>query len=96
MTSEKIYKKVQQTRLFSDAQKIDILAKLPQASAADVAKLEAGIDVFDAEYAKIMKRRGDEIAATVNDALKDLSLEELRDNRGSVNEILTGLAVLTS
>ena len=50
MSDLKIRKKIRNTRLFSDSQKIDLLVNLEEASLEDKKKLESGIDMFDREY----------------------------------------------
>lgn len=87
-------KKIQDTKLFSDAQKVDLLVKLQDASEEDKMKLEAGIDIFDAEYAKAVAKHSAQIRSILGHAVKDMSEEERNENQVAIDEIKLGLAFL--
>jgi hypothetical protein len=95
MTSKWIHNKIQKTRLFSDAQKVELLVELEHASEADVQKLEAGIDAFDAAYAKAVAKHGAQIHSVLGHAVKDMDEEEKKKNSEAIEEIKLGLAFLT-
>ena len=88
-------KKIQKTRLFSDAQKVAIFSMLDDASEADKKKLEAGIDVFDREYATSVKKHAAQIQSILGHAIKDMTEEERKLNQDAIDEIKLGLAFLT-
>jgi len=94
MTLANLSKKIQQTRLFSDAQKVDLLVKLNEASAEDVKKLEAGIDVFDREYKEAIDKRSKEILELLASLLKDMSAEEKKKHQEAIDEMVMGMALL--
>lgn len=87
-------KKIQKTRLFSDPQKVDLLVKLEEASEADKRKLEAGIDTFDREYERAVKKHSAQIQSILGHAVKDMSEEERKANQDAIDEIKLGLAFL--
>jgi len=89
-------KKIQVTRLFSDPQKVDLLVALEEASEADKKKLEAGIDAFDREYERSVKKHSAQIQSIIGHAVKDMSEEERKRNQDAIDEIKLGLAFLTS
>lgn len=95
MTSKQmIHKKIQATRLFSDAQKVDLLVHLADASEEDVHKLEEGIDAFDREYKASMEKRGEEILELLTSLTKDMSDDELKKNQDTIDDIVMGAAIL--
>lgn len=96
MTSKWIAKKIQKTKLFSDSQKVDIFVALEGASEADKQKLEAGIDAFDREYERSVKKHSAQIQSIIGHAVKDMSEEERKQNQDAIDEIKLGLAFLTS
>lgn len=87
-------KKIQNTRLFSDAQKVKLLVILDDAGKEDVAKLEEGIDTFDREYAKVVVKRGQEIRALLTTIMKDMPEEERKKNQDAIDEMAMGLSLL--
>lgn len=92
---QSLSKKIQATRLFSDPQKVDLLVKLEDASLADKKKLEAGIDVFDREYAKTVAKHTAQIQSVLGHAVKDMTEEEKKQNEDAIEQIKLGLAFLT-
>lgn len=92
---QNLCKKIQATRFFSDAQKVDLLVALNDASEADKKKLEAGIDVFDREYEKSVKKHSAQIQSILGHAVKDMTEEERKLNQDAIDEIKLGLAFLT-
>lgn len=93
-TLAKLSKKIQNTRLFSEAQKVDLLVKLNEASAEDIRKLEAGIDVFDREYKEAIEKRSREILELLGELLKGKSSEEKKKYQDAVDEMVMGMALL--
>lgn len=89
-----IHKKIQQTRLFSDAQKVNLLVQLTDASKEDKQKLEEGIDAFDREYKAAMERRGEEVLELLTTIMKDMPEEERKKNQDTIDEIVMGTALL--
>ncbi len=89
-----IHKKIQQTRLFSDAQKVNLLVQLADASEDDTRKLEEGIDAFDCEYKDTMEKRGEEILALLTTIMKDMPEDEKKKNQDVIDEIVMGAAIL--
>lgn len=87
-------KKIRDTRLFSDPQKVEILAMLEEASAEDKQKLEAGIDLFDREYEKAVKKHTAQIESILGHAIQDMSEEERKLNQDAIDELKLGLALL--
>jgi len=96
MTSKWIAKKIRDTKLFSDSQKVDLLVALEEASEADKNKLEAGIDAFDREYARAVKKHSAQIQSIIGHAVKDMTEEERKLNQDAIDEIKLGLAFLAS
>ena len=95
MTSKSmIHKKIQATRLFSDAQKVQLLVQLADASQEDKQKLEEGIDAFDREYTDTMGKRGEEILELLTTIMKDMPEEERKKNQDTIDEIVMGTAIL--
>lgn len=94
MNLKGISQKIQHTRLFSDAQKVQLLAMLPEASEEDIAKLEQGIDAFDREYALTIDKNTKKMARLLADMFKDSPDEEKKRYAGAVDEISMGLALL--
>lgn len=95
MTSKWIREKIKNTRLFSDAQKVELLVALDDASPAEVKKLEAGIDTFEREYAKTVKKHTAQIRSILGHAVKGMSKEEKQMNQDAIDEIQIGLSLLT-
>lgn len=91
-----IHKKIQQTRLFSDAQKVRLLVQLADASKEDKQKLEEGIDAFDREYKTSMEKRGEEILERLSDFVKDMPEEDRKKNQDTIDDIVMGTAILQS
>lgn len=89
-----IHKKIQATRLFSDAQKVQLLVQLADASEEDKKKLEEGIDAFDREYKDAMGKRGEEILELLTTIMKDMPEEERKKNQDTIDEIVMGTAIL--
>ncbi|MEK7533520.1 MAG: hypothetical protein AAB542_03740 [Patescibacteria group bacterium] len=97
MTSKQmIHKKIQQTRLFSDAQKVSLLVQLADASEEDKRKLEEGIDAFDREYKATMEKRGEEVLELLTTIMKDMPEEERKKNQDTIDDIVMGTAILQS
>lgn len=92
---QSLCKKIQKTRLFSDPQKVDLLVALEDASEADKQKLEAGIDAFDREYARSVKKHSAQIQSIIGHAVKDMTEEERKLNQDAIDEIKLGLAFLS-
>lgn len=87
-------KKIRDTRLFSDPQKIELLTLLEESSAEDKKKLEAGIDTFDREYAKAVTKHTAQIQSVLGHAIKDMDPEEREANQDAIDEIKLGLSLL--
>lgn len=87
-------KKIQDTRLFSDAQKVELYVQMESANAEDKKKLEEGIDAFDTEYAKAVAKHTAQIQSVLGHAVKDMSEEEKELNSEAINTIKLGLAFL--
>lgn len=96
MNLKQVRKKIQQTRLFSDAQKVELLVRLDDASETDQKKLEAGIDVFDREYEKRMAKRKEEMHALLGEMVETMTDDEAKANQESIAEMVVGLGLLTS
>lgn len=86
--------KIQKTRLFSDAQKVELLVKLEDASEEDQKKLEAGIDVFDREYSKRMAKRKKEMQALLGEMVERMTEEEAKLNQDAIAEMVVGVNLL--
>lgn len=91
-----LIKKIHDTRLFSDPQKVELLAMLEEASEADKRKLEAGIDAFDREYKKAVTKHTAQIKSILGHAVKDMTPEERKLNQDALDEIKLGLAFLNA
>jgi len=87
-------KKIKDTRLFSDPQKVELLSLLEDSSAEDKKKLEAGIDAFDREYAKAVSKHTAQIQSVLGHALKDMTEEERKHNQDAIDELKMGLTLL--
>jgi hypothetical protein len=91
-----LVKKLQATKLFSDAQKVEIFALLEDASAEDKKKLEEGIDAFDMAYAKAVTKHTAQIQSVLGHMENDMTVEEREQNQDAIDQIKLGLAVLQS
>ncbi len=96
MNDSKISKKIQATKLFSDAQKVDVLVALADASEADKAKLEAGIDAFDEQYEKTIAKHTQQIKSILGHALKDAMPEDKKAQEEALQVVTTGLGLLSA
>jgi len=94
MNLKAVSHKLKNTRLFSEAQKVELFALLPDASEEDVRKLEAGIDVFDAKYAASIQQHSKGIMDALSTIMKDMPQEQRDVFRDDVDEIAMGLALL--
>jgi hypothetical protein len=94
MISNQIYKKIQQTKLFSDSQKVELLVKLVDATEADRTKLEAGIDAFDARYAQAVATGTQKVKSVLGHVLKDMNPEDKAENQDALDQLSLGLAFL--
>ncbi len=88
-------RKIRDTRLFSDPQKVELLVILEEASAEDKKKLEAGIDAFDREYKAAVVKHTAQIRSLLGHALKDMTEEERKLNQDAIDELKMGLTLLT-
>ncbi len=95
-TDATIRKKIKETRLFSDSQKVELLVVLPDASDEDKTKLLAGIEAFDTDYARAVKQGTQKIKSVLGHATKDMTDEEkiAFDQDLVVNVGLRNIAVL--
>ncbi|MBI5620563.1 hypothetical protein HY949_02175 [Candidatus Gottesmanbacteria bacterium] len=89
-------KKVQETKLFTDKEKIDILADFDAITAGDRMKLEEIIDEYDAKY----KAATGTFASHINEELdrieKDAGPQDADRIRASTAKIRTGLTDVLS
>ncbi len=92
---QNLCKKIQATKLFSDAQKVDLLVAVNEASAEDKQKLEEGIDAFDAAYATAVAKHSAQIQSLLGHVVKDMSEEAKVLNQDAIEEIKLGLAFLS-
>ena len=91
---QNLSKKTQATRLFSDAQKVDLLVALPEASEEDKMKLEEGIDTFDREYKKAITKRSHEIRSLVSQAVNNMDDSDKAKSKDALDELELGFALL--
>lgn len=96
MISKAVYKKLKQTKLFSDAQKTELFALLPDASEEDIRKLEAGIDAFDSRFQDAVQAGSSRIQDILAEAASGMTDEEWEDNQEAVDQVALGFALLTS
>ena len=96
MSDLKIRKKIRNTRLFSDSQKIDLLVNLEEASLEDKKKLESGIDMFDREYKISMEKHAQQVRSLLGHAVKDMTPLEKKKHQDALDEIDFGLALLAA
>lgn len=89
-----ICKKIQETRLFSDTRKIELLVRLSDSSEAEKQALEEGIDAFDAEYKAAVEKHTQQIQSLLGHVLKDMTPEERKKSQDALDEINFGLALL--
>ena len=94
MRLKEVSQKLKKTRLFSDAQKVQLFALLSEASEEDLSKLEAGIDVFDAQYASSIAKHSKEIMRALITIMKDMPEEERGRFQDEIDDITMGLALL--
>lgn len=92
----KVHKKLSETKLFSDAQKVELFAMLPDAPQDDLRKLEAGIDAFDRQYRRMIAKRTKQIQDLLVQAVSEMSPEERDKNQEGIDELNLGLVVLAS
>ena len=95
MNLKEVSQKLKNTRLFSEAQKVELFALLPEASEEDIRKLEAGIDAFDAQYASSIKKHSQEVMDALTTIMKNIPENERQQYQDEVDEIAMGLALLT-
>ncbi len=74
---------------------MELLTLLEESSEADKKKLEAGIDAFDREYEKAVKKHTAQVQSVLGHALKDMSPDEREANQDAIDEIKLGLSLLT-
>lgn len=96
MSDLTIYKKIQNTKLFSDAQKVALLVAIVDATDEDKAKLGAGIDEFDTRYDNAIKKHTAQIQSLLGHTLKDLTPEEKKAQETALRSIRAGFGLLTS
>lgn len=96
MSDSKIHRKIQATKLFTDAQKVDILVTLAEASDEDKAKLEAGIDAFDQQYVSSIAKHAQQIRSVLGHATKDMSDEEKAQHEAALRTVDVGLGILSA
>lgn len=92
---ENLCNKVKSTKLFTDAQKVDILVALPSSSPEDQKKLEAGIDLFDSAYTQLIDRYTAQIQSVLGHIEKDASSEDV-DTQIAIEEMKLGLDLLST
>jgi len=91
-----IHNKIKHTRLFSDAQKVELMALLPDASAEDIRKLGDGIDAFDTRYTHSTARHGKKIQQILADLMHDVPKEDRASYQEAIDEIAMGTELLKS
>ncbi len=96
MISKAVHNKLKNTRLFSDAQKVELFALLPDATEEDIRKLEEGIDAFDRRFHQTVARRGRQIQELLTDVVSHMSEEDREKNQSAIDELNLGLAILAS
>jgi len=96
MSDLKINKKIQATKLFTDAQKVDILVALADASDEDKAKLEAGIDAFDQHYSSAIAKHAQQIRSILGHTTKDMPPEEKKQYEEALRVVDVGLGILSA
>lgn len=96
MSDSRIHRKIQATKLFTDAQKVELLVLLADAGDDDKAKLEAGIDAFDTQYAAAITKHTQQIQSILGHVLKDASPEEHKAQEEALQIINTGLGLLSA
>lgn len=94
MNLKAISQKIRKTRLFSDAQKVELMALLPEASEADIRKLGEGIDAFDRQYSQSMAKHTKNMQELLADLMKDVPEEEKESYQEAIDEIAMGSALL--
>lgn len=87
-------KKIQETRLFTDKEKIEILAEFDAVTAADRVKLEAIIDEYDAKYNATMGTFRRHINEELDSIESDASADEKERVKDSVDKIRSGLTAI--
>jgi len=70
------------------------MAMLEDASSEDKKKLEEGIDVFDKEYARSMKKRKKELEELLATIKEGMSKEDQKRNQDAIDEIRMGMDYL--
>lgn len=96
MNLKAISQKIKHTRLFSDAQKVELMALLPDASEEDIRKLGEGIDAFDQKYTRSMAKHSKKMQELLVEFMKDVPEEEKASYQEAIDEIAMGTALLQS
>ncbi len=94
MNLKVLSRKLKNTRLFSDTQKVELFALFPDASEEDARKLEEGIDAFDAEYGKAIEKQAKQVNAAITELFADMPEDEKAQYQDELDEIGMGLALL--
>lgn len=95
MTGNTVKKKIQKTRLFSDAEKIELLVRLDELTADDQRVLEETIDGFDATYVASVGALKDGVQHGLAALNQDLSEEEKAQTKDAVMATQLGLGLLS-
>lgn len=93
---QSLCKKIRDTKLFNDAQKVELMAALEDASTTDKKRLEAGIDIFDREHKKAVEKHSAQLRSLLGHLERTMSEEDRKANKDAIDEMKLGLTFLTS
>lgn len=97
MTNDsKIKKKIRNTKLFTDAQKVELLVGLEEITPAEKRQLEEVIDVFDAQYRQAVEKHVQQIRSLLGHLTKHMTNEQKKKYQDTLDEIKLGLSLLSA
>lgn len=88
--------KIKRTALFTQEEKVEILAAIDTFSKHDVDELESIIDEYDRKYKKIVTTFRQNMFDELDRIQKQTSPENLEHMKKAIEKIKSGLSVVTS
>lgn len=97
MTNDsKIRKKIHDTKLFTDAQKVELLVGLDEITASEKRQLEESIDTFDLEYRQAVDKHTQQVRSLLGHLTKHMTDEQKKKHQDTLDEIELGLSLLSA
>ncbi len=89
-------KKIQKTKLFSDAQKVSLFADLESLPDHDIAVLLETIDIYDREYDRLVTKLKDELSQELDILKTRGSYASNQAMQDAITRIQLGMRLLTT